>query len=52
MINEILKDGEIPSLIQKENFIGWIYQLDYENACVMTNDIWKEKVLGVPNNCF
>ena len=52
MINEILKDGEIPSLIQKENFIGWIYQIDYENACVMTNDIWKERVLGVPNNCF
>lgn len=52
MINEILKDGEIPSLIQKENFIGWIYHIDYENACVMTNDIWKERVLGVPNNCF
>lgn len=52
MINEILKDGEIPSLIQKENFIGWVYQIDYENACIMTNDIWKEKVLGVPNNCF
>lgn len=52
MINEILKDEEIPSLIQKENFIGWVYQIDYENACIMTNDIWKEKVLGVPNNCF
>lgn len=52
MINEILRDGEIPSLIQKENFIGWVYQIDYENACVMTNDIWKERVLGVPNNCF
>ena len=52
MINEILRDGEIPSLIQKENFIGWVYQIDYENACVMTNDIWKERVIGVPNNCF
>lgn len=39
-------------LIQPENFVGWIYAIDYSRAYVMTNDLWKYKVLGIPHNCF
>lgn len=40
------------SLIQKENYIGRIYSIDYENALVLTNDKWKKQVNGVPQNSF
>lgn len=40
------------SLIQKENYIGRIYSIDYENALVLTNDKWKKLVNGVPQNSF
>jgi len=43
---------DLPQMIQIENFVGWVYQIDYENAFVMTNDIWKSKVNGVPHNSF
>lgn len=42
----------LPKMIQTENFIGWVYHIDYENAFVMTNDIWKSRVNGVPHNSF
>jgi hypothetical protein len=32
--------------------MGWIYSIDYDTALVMTNDLWKANVLGVPHNCF
>ena len=51
-INQILVDDPLPSLIQTENFIGWIYSIDYDNALVMTNDLWKANALGVPHNSF
>ncbi|WP_372718047.1 hypothetical protein [Novipirellula sp.] len=44
--------GALPSLIQSANFVGWVYSIDYENALVMTNDLWKSKVRGVPHNGF
>jgi len=42
----------LPQMIQTDNFIGWVYHIDYENAYVMTNDIWKARVNGVPHNSF
>jgi len=46
-------DGNpLPNLIQPDNFIGWIYQIGYENAKIMTNDIWKAQANGVPHNSF
>ncbi len=51
-INKILRTDDLPQLIQTENFIGWTYSIDYEYAYVMTNDLWKYRVLGVPHNCF
>ena len=50
-ISQIAND-ELCTLIQKENFIGWIYSLDYDNALVVTNDAWKNRVKGIPHNSF
>ena len=50
-INQMATD-ELCTLIQKENFIGWIYSLDYDNALVVTNDAWKNRVKGIPHNSF
>ena len=52
IINKLVKSDSLPKLVQTNNFIGWIYRIDYEQAFVMTNDIWKAKVGGVPHNCF
>jgi hypothetical protein len=51
-VNQIVKDDPFVKLIQKENFMGWIYSIDYDKALIMTNDLWKADVLGVPHNCF
>lgn len=52
LINELVKSDQLVSLIQKENFVGWIYSIDYENALVVTNDDWKYSVKGIPHNSF
>lgn len=51
-INQILHSDPLVQLVQKENFIGWVYQIDYDVARVMTNDLWKARALGIPHNCF
>jgi hypothetical protein len=50
--NRITSGDSLPRLVQADNFIGWVYQIDYENAFVMTNDLWKARVSGVPHNSF
>jgi len=47
-----LVEDKLQILIQKDNFIGWVYSIDYEKALVITNDIWKNKVKGIPHNSF
>ena len=49
---ELLKNDPLIKLVQEENFVGYIYKIDYDTAQVMTNDLWKEKVLGIPHNSF
>lgn len=51
-INEILQGDPLVQIIQKDNFVGWVYSIDYDNALVMTNDLWKEKAQGIPHNSF
>jgi hypothetical protein len=51
-INQILQKDPLVQLIQKDNFVGWTYAIDYEYGLVMTNDLWKAKALGIPHNCF
>jgi hypothetical protein len=50
--DRIAGNDRLPQMIQSGNFLGWIYQIDYENANVITNDIWKTRVSGVPHNSF
>ena len=49
--SQFIKD-ELQELVQKENFVGWIYSIDYEKALVITNDLWKSQVKGIPHNSF
>jgi hypothetical protein len=51
-INQLLKDQALLKLIQPENFVGWVYYIDYDKANVMTNDLWKANACGIPHNCF
>lgn len=53
IIDSLFESGDpLVQLAQKENFMGWVYGIDYENALVMTNDLWKARVNGIPHNCF
>ena len=47
-----LNDDSLVRLVQTGNEVGRVYSIDYENALVLTNDIWKRKVNGVPQNAF
>lgn len=47
-----LNDDSLVRLVQTGNEIGRIYSIDYENALVLTNDLWKSRVNGVPQNAF
>ena len=51
ILNKVTSD-KLVSLIQTENYVGRIYWIDYDNALVLTNDVWKQKVNGVPQNAF
>lgn len=50
--SQVVGSDPLISLVQKENFVGWIYSIDYDKALVITNDDWKDKVRGIPHNCF
>ena len=53
IVNKVASNSDqLVSLIQTENYVGRIYSIDYENALVLTNDAWKQKVNGVPQNAF
>lgn len=49
---QIAQGSDLVKLIQQDNFIGWVYDIGYEAALVMTNDLWKANALGVPHNSF
>lgn len=52
IVDRVFKTDPLVSLAQKDNFVGWVYGIDYEHALVMTNDLWKARVNGIPHNCF
>jgi len=52
ILNKLEIKDKLVALVQKENFVGWVYSVDYEKALVITNDIWKTKVHGIPHNSF
>lgn len=43
--NSLLKD-------MKNRLAGFVCKMDFHEATVLTNDLWKEKVLGIPHNSF
>lgn len=51
-INNLIDQDPLLKLVQPDNFIGWIYSMDYDSALVVTNDAWKARVNGVPHNSF
>ena len=51
-INELVETDALFQLIQRDNFVGWVFSLDYDNALVVTNDAWKYAVKGIPHNAF
>jgi len=42
----------LAQLIQKNQFVGWLCDVDYEQARVLTRDDWKARARGVPQNSF
>jgi hypothetical protein len=52
VVNQIMQSDPLVKLVQEENFVGWVYSIDYDSALVMTNDLWKVRALGIPHNCF
>jgi len=42
----------LTELFNSAKFIGWTYAVDYDNAFVMTNDLWKAEANGIPHNSF
>ncbi len=51
-MSEMTRENRLAELIQKDQFIGWTCQIDYEQAIVFTSDQWKAHAQGVPHNCF
>jgi hypothetical protein len=52
IIDQLLQDEPLVQLIQPDNFVGWVYDIDYDRARILTNDLWKAKAMGIPHNCF
>lgn len=48
---QLAKD-DLLNLVQPDNFVGWVYSIDYRKALVITNDSWKDHVSGIPHNSF
>ncbi len=51
-MNENTQTVLLGQLIQEDQFVGWVFQIDYESAAVLTNDVWKTQAHGIPRNCF
>lgn len=52
IVENVVSDNKLCKLIQEQNFVGWVYSINYDKALLMTNDAWKEKVKGIPHNSF
>jgi len=39
-------------LIQKEQYVGDLFSINYEEGKVLVNDFYREQVGGIPNLCF
>ena len=46
VISKMEIKSDLVDLVQEENFVGWIYSINYEKALVISNDEWKHNVRG------
>jgi hypothetical protein len=44
--------NSLTALLQENQFIGWTCRMDFDQATVLTSDVWKAQAKGVPHNCF
>ena len=51
-MNDNMQTDPLGQLIQEDQFVGWVFQIDYESATVITNDVRKSQASGIPRNCF
>lgn len=49
---EIAKENFFEAIKTDENFIGHLYDLNYDTTNVLVNDHFKNSVSGVPHGCF
>lgn len=54
MTNRLSLENQLVELLNasRDAHIGYIYSMDYNNALILTNDAWKDRVGGVPHNSF
>lgn len=53
--NQVMSQGSplIPLLADyNNNHVGYVYTMHFREACILTNDTWKERVAGIPHNSF
>jgi hypothetical protein len=44
--------SQLRALLRDARIVGGVYHLDFERAVVLTNDVWKLQVHGIPNYSF
>lgn len=53
--NQIMADANpLATLLDdhKDAHVGYVYAMTFNDALVLTNDAWKQRVFGVPHNSF
>lgn len=52
--DKIMSENPLVKLLgnYKTSHVGYVYSMNFTEACVLTNDAWKERVLGIPHNSF
>src|SRR5438874_2181479 len=44
-ISQVMQGDPLVKLVQEENFVGWVYRIDYDTALVRTTALWKAQAL-------
>lgn len=55
LADQVLADGNPLAAIlhdYRNAHVGYVYGVTFTEALVLTNDAWKERVGGIPHNCF
>lgn len=50
--SQISSTDPLPELISSSPHVGTVFRISYEKAFILTNDDFKVRARGVPNNCF